>query len=96
MILKIYKNVCFSSVFNLYPGIQMFKSKVHDIHTVCPNKHGNSVTILDLSTSAWLDDINSLILQPSWAEVDKLKNNQFVVHSAGSVLPSVQNNPEIL
>ena len=44
-------------------------------NTVCPNKHGNSVTTLNKSTSAWLADtqpLHSFILQPSWAEEDKL------------------------
>ena len=42
---------------------------------MCPNKHGNSLTILNLSTSAWLSGthfLNTFILQPSWAEVDQL------------------------
>ena len=42
---------------------------------MCPNKHGNSVTILNYSTSAWLagtQPLHTFILQPSWAEVDKL------------------------
>ena len=46
-----------------------------DIHTVCPNKNGNSVTILNYSTSPWLagtQPLNIFILQPSGAEVDKL------------------------
>ena len=40
-----------------------------------PNKHGNSVTILNKSTSAWLarmQPLNTFILQPTWVEVDKL------------------------
>ena len=43
--------------------------------TVCPNKHGNSVTMLNLSTSACLactQPLNTFILQTSWTEVDKL------------------------
>ena len=54
-------------VFNVTPAEKM--------NAVCPNKHGNSVTILNLSTSAWIGSTQPLItfiLQPSWAEVDDL------------------------
>ena len=62
------KKFLISTVSYLYQCFNIF-------HTVSPNKHGNSVTILNLSTLpcvAGTQPLHTFILQPSWVEVDKI------------------------